>query len=235
MTFYLDLSILCYSNGLLWKFSVLSSLPSPTPPPLSNYVNIFIENKMYLLVFLQINIVQCYIATYRHEVVVKELFIFIYAFSIISVVINNNGWFIVTRDKCCHLFSVNLIGVCVRGMLWTRLDTRLTLVQHFCGMYISCVTLKLKKKKKKNVNLGCLKHWVVCAQWYMYLFASEKYTMFISLDSKGNHNVNVCSQNESQFCCNHYNWHPGLKRLYSSAKTKPVYYTNTRDFSRISN
>lgn len=94
---------------------------------------------------------------------------------------------------------------------------------------------KVKEEEEENVNLGCLKHWVVCAQWYMYLFASEKYTMFISLDGKRNHNVNVCSQNESQFCCNHYNRHPGLKRLYSSAKTKPVYYTNTRDFSRISN
>jgi len=45
-----------------------------------------------------------------------------------------------------------------------------------------------------------------------------------------NHNVNVCPQNERQLCYNHDKGHPGLKRLYSKRlKTKPVYYTNTRD------
>jgi len=43
---------LCLRMVSLGKF-----LSSPPPPP-SNYVNIFIENEMYLLVLLNINIVQ---------------------------------------------------------------------------------------------------------------------------------------------------------------------------------
>jgi hypothetical protein len=152
--------------------------------------------------------------------------------------------FIVTWDKCRMSAFFKFWMVYVYVVCCGHIKVH---VQHSYSIYVRCISVVFFKVKNEEEKWVRLISWDVfniawSAQWYVCSVDGEKYIMFISLDDTRNwvwyhtymnHTVNVCSlllcRMKGNFVVILMEGHPGLKRLYSNTKTKPAYYTNTRD------